>query len=273
MQKLPSHLLTAVLLLMLCAPLGAHSAEKQERVIPYPGGYITKVSGASAYGGKANHASSPYFAHPDFYTMQSKGSLTILPRFKTYQQSREYSCGPAAALMVAWHFGKTDDHELGIADSMKTHQDLNGNNSQTPGLANERGEWGTSTDRMLRYFDHIGWKTQSSLDKDKADKTPHFATQEAFTLWLLDNLRNNTPVLVEWLDWGGHWQVVIGHDSMGTLDVADDILIMADPYDTSDHLQDGYYVVNAQRFFYMWKDDAILPESQSSQQWIVAKPQ
>ena len=42
---------------------------------------------------------------------------------------------------------------------------------------------------------------------------------------------------------------------MGTDDhFGDDVLILADPYDTSDHLQDGYFTINAERFFYMWHE-------------------
>ncbi len=86
-------------------------------------------------------------------------------------------------------------------------------------------------------------------------------------------MKKNTPVMVEWTDWGGHWQVVIGYDDMGTPEhIGDDVLILADPYDTSDHNQDGYYTVSAERFFYMWRDDRVLPESQKDQQWVVAAP-
>ena len=48
----------------------------------------------------------------------------------------------------------------------------------------------------------------------------------------------------------------------------DDVLIVADPYDTSDHLQDGYGIVQADRFQYMWFDHNLLPENQRERQWI-----
>ena len=60
--------------------------------------------------------------------------------------------------------------------------------------------------------------------------------------------------MVDWMDWGGHWQVIIGLDTIGTDDPNDDVLIMADPYDTTDHYQDGYYTVPLGRFFYMWRE-------------------
>ena len=93
-----------------------------------------------------------------------------------------------------------------------------------------------------------------------------------FKDFVLENLNNNTPIMVEWIDWGGHWSNIIGYDTMGTESPADDVLILADPYDTSDHSQDGYKIYSGPRFFYMWLDSGMLPEDQSIQQWLVAKP-
>ena len=56
--------------------------------------------------------------------------------------------------------------------------------------------------------------------------------------------------MIGWNDWGGHWQVLIGYDNMGTETTQDDVLIVADPYDTTDHNQDGYGVYGAERFLY-----------------------
>lgn len=78
------------------------------------------------------------------------------------------------------------------------------------------------------------------------------------------------PVLV---DWAGHWQVVIGYDDMGTPgQEGDDVLIVADSYDTTDHLQDGYGFVPAHRLQYMWFDHDLLPEGQREKPWIIFEP-
>ena len=60
-------------------------------------------------------------------------------------------------------------------------------------------------------------------------------------------------------EWGGHWQVIIGYDDMGTLGdgevnagTQDDVLIIADPYDTTDHNQDGYVIKGFERLVYGW---------------------
>ena len=51
---------------------------------------------------------------------------------------------------------------------------------------------------------------------------------------------------------GGHWQVIIGYDDMGTEDTKDDVLILADPYDTTDQNQDGYYLKVFERLVFGW---------------------
>ena len=74
------------------------------------------------------------------------------------------------------------------------------------------------------------------------------------------------------MDWGGHWRVIIGYDTMGTEHKSDDVLIVADPFDTTDHLQDGYGIVPAERFFYMWFDHQLYSRSEQQRQWLTAKP-
>ena len=66
--------------------------------------------------------------------------------------------------------------------------------------------------------------------------------------YLLDN---DIPIMVGWDEWGGHWQVIIGYDDMGTKEkTEDDVLILADPYDTTDHNQDGYVIEGFERLVY-----------------------
>ena len=62
--------------------------------------------------------------------------------------------------------------------------------------------------------------------------------------------------------------MIIGCDDMGTPEISDDVLIMADPYDTTDHCQDGYVIVSLERFFYEWFDAGILSPGITRQQYI-----
>ena len=45
-------------------------------------------------------------------------------------------------------------------------------------------------------------------------------------------------------------EVIIGYDTMGTETTQDDVIIVADSYDTTDHNQDGYGIYPAERFYY-----------------------
>nr|WP_307990751.1 C39 family peptidase [uncultured Niameybacter sp.] len=240
-------------------------------VIPFPKEYDTQSSGASSYNGIGNVKNSPYFPVLDYYNMKSTDTLTLLPNYKTYQQTTESTCGPAAALTVLHHFNEKSYEELEIAEIMQTHKDRNFSNKVQEGVADERGEYGTSTSGMVHFFESIGWNAESSLTM--ADETGYsFSTPEDFRDYTIEMLKNNTPIMVENIDFGGHWRVIIGYDTMGTETIADDVLIMADSYDTSDHMQDGYNTISMERFYYMWYDSHILPENQKYQQFLVATP-
>ncbi|MDU4960274.1 MAG: C39 family peptidase [Sporomusaceae bacterium] len=241
-------MITVALAAAPAAPAG------EGRVIPYPAGYDTMREGASAYNGLGNSGNSPYYSALDIYRLTSTDRLTILPRYKTYQQTTEITCGPAAALTVLHHYGNTDWDERGIAAIMETKPEI-----------------GTDTAGMVKFFKQIGWNVESSLTA-ASDSGMTFATMQEFKDFVITNLKNNTPILVENIDWGGHWRVIIGYDTMGTEPVADDVLILADSYDTADHLQDGYAVNPAEKFYYMWFDAHMLPKGQRQQQWLTARP-
>lgn len=240
-------LLAIVCLLVI---LGGLNYLLQQSPIPIGTPGSTPAAGAAQFVGKHDIKDSPYFKHPDFYNMQSDEHLTILPKFATTQQITHYTCGPAAANMVVKYYkGQTLDDELAVAKIMGS--------SKTAG---------TNTKGMVNYFEKIGWEVHSSIK----DKTPD--SYKDFLKFVESNLKNNTPIIVENVDWGGHWRVIIGYDSMGTAHQSGDVLIMADPYDTTDHLQDGYSIVPAERFFYMWFDHQLFPQSEQKRQWLTAKP-
>lgn len=98
---------------------------------------------------------------------------------------------------------------------------------------------------------------------------------EIFTFdYIRDTLAAGTPILVGWNDWGGHWQVIIGYDTMGTETTQDDVIIVADPYDTTDHNQDGYGVYGAERFLYNFTFYNFFDEGEPNDMcFLVAKPQ
>ncbi len=40
-----------------------------------------------------------------------------------------------------------------------------------------------------------------------------------------ETLGQGKPVMIGWNDWGGHWQVIIGYETMGTDTCQDDVII------------------------------------------------
>ncbi|MDP4091264.1 MAG: C39 family peptidase [Bacillota bacterium] len=254
-------LLKVFMVLTICLNKTGTAFAGEPKTIPFPAGYDTGISGAAAYGNSGDHKSTRYFRHPDFYRMKSDKNLTILSGFKTYQQTTEWSCGPSAALMVLYHYGRTGWDESAIEQAM---------HKRNP--AGDSAGRGTSTEEIVEFFKALDWRVASSITEGKLPGGKTFEHAEEFRDWVIRNLKENTPVMVEFIDWGGHWLDIIGYDTMGTDSVGDDVIVFADPYDTGDHLQDGYYIYPAERFYYMWFDAFILREKQSRQQWVIAEP-
>lgn len=196
-----------------------------------------------------NHADSIYYTHPDFYNMTSTDGKIILTHYPTYQQTTEYSCGNAAALTVLHYFGNYDYDEATLIKLMKTKPKV-----------------GTSLSNMVNFFKGIGWDVKSSLDMPPMDEF-------AFQNFVMKNLSQGKPIMVENVEFGGHWRVIIGCDTLDTMgNLYDDVLIFADPFDTSDHKQDGYSIASLDRFFCIWFDYNMLPKNERNQPWLIAIP-
>lgn len=96
-----------------------------------------------------------------------------------------------------------------------------------------------------------------------------FKNELEFEKFVEEQLTKGRPIIVESLMWGAHWTVIIGLDKMGKEDTPSHVLIMADSWDSTDHYQDGYYIVSLERFFAIWKDFDIMPANEKMQQYVV----
>ena len=218
--------------------------------IPYPEKYgnTPSLDGASSFGGGADHPKSRYYVANDFFHMHSDATLHILSQFQTYQQTTEYTCGAASALMVLNWFGQKQYHEKAVAGLLETHATK-----------------GSSVENIADLFDLIGWNVDYHAGTDRA-----FQTVEAAEATIIDYIDRGIPMMVDWVDWAGHWQVLIGIDTCGTDTPYDDVLIFADPYDVTDHKQDGYYTFPLGRFFGMWREGPCAQKAAPYQQPFVA---
>ncbi|MDO4834603.1 MAG: C39 family peptidase [Bacillota bacterium] len=220
------------------------AAAPEKHLLPYPEGYDTTSAGASSYDGWCDNAETPYFTINDYYNMESEGSLHILTNFAPYQQSTEYTCGPASCYAVLNWF----DPKLAKKYDELTIADMSGTD-ETKGV-NPAG--------LKKFFDEIGWYTQCNFSTDEYFKWDSKSGDPLldFENFCVKNIDNGVPIMVDWIDWDGHWQTIIGIDTCQEDNPSDDVLIFADPYDTSDQYQDGYYTFGAERFFYMWHEGA-----------------
>lgn len=245
--------------------------------------------GADAYACRGDNPNSIYYGNPDYYSLKPDSNLILIPRFRTMQQTTEWSCGDVCVLLLLHHFGCVDhatEESLAVALNSMTDR---GKPGAKPGSARKYADYGTRLEELFRYFDALPQLevvassyrtlyTDADLVKpgdpypqcDYGNLYPTFRTMDTFSLWLATQLRARCPVMVEWSDWDGHWVLIIGIDYNGTPDfTGDDTLIFADPYDTSDHRQDGYSIAPLERFFCMWKDRAIEPKPYQLQPFIV----
>lgn len=287
------------------------AAQKAKPQTIAPKSDIDEYGGADVYDNSGDHPDSKYYVNPDFYNMKSDDELTIITNFKTFQQTSEWSCGSATILMVLEHFGVDKYSEWDIAVKSNAGVDLDVPGSE-PGSANNFPEYGTSVDDIIKFFDEIGgfkvvqtsfkanykasdliqegdtsvpsaeWgnlpgtfnsvSLYASENDPNTEKWVDDAKDSYFVKWILSNLKANRPIMVEWSDWDGHWQAIIGYDTQGTPGIGDDVIVFADPYDTSDSWQDGYYYYPAERWFYMWSDRAVAPKPYQLQPFVIVEP-
>ena len=266
-------------------------------------------TGADNYANKGDNKNSKFYKAPDFYNMKSDNELTIISNFKTMQQTTEWSCGDAMALMVLEHYGIKGYDEMKLAELMGSSVDRDTKGAK-PGSANNFYEFGTNVKQLYNFFSNlkdvkvvetsyianpkpeqltskndlitpsdvgnikptfVSASLYSSENKSDTEKLVDDAKDSYFVKWLTGHLKAGRPIMVEWGDWDGHWQAIIGYDNNNTPSIGDDILIFADPYDTSDHWQDGYYFYPLERWFYMWQDRKVAEKPYQLQPYIVVE--
>ena len=124
---------------------------------------------------------------------------------------------------------------------------------------------GTTLNQAVDIFNGVG-----GFDIETTADYPDGIWMENIQNWLAEG----KPVMICWNDWGGHWQIIIGYDTMGTETQQDDVFLVADSYDTTDHNQDGYGVYPAERLMYNFTMYGAFPEEEggSDMLFLVASP-
>lgn len=89
--------------------------------------------------------------------------------------------------------------------------------------------------------------------------------------FITSNLKQNYPIMVEWLAYAGHWTVIIGYDSNNCDELCNHTLIMADPFAYGCNPEVGYHIVSVDQFLCMWRDCDILPPEQRYFNYFIIK--
>jgi hypothetical protein len=212
-------------------------------LIPAPA--VSSLTGDVKYARDTQLPGPHYYTGIDFDTLKSDNNLTVLPLKSFRQQVTNYSCGPVAAMTVMSWYGQpvknTDADELRVVNEMNTSETIGTNPEQMAGWFTRNGmnaTWGTGGSREM----------------------------------LRENLRNGIPTIIEWIDWGGHWVVVVGYDTRGTETVWDDVIIFADSVDSHDDRVDGITYFNYGEFDAMWFDAHYFPEQMRNRAYVVVVP-
>lgn len=144
--------------------------------------------------------------YPTFRNLTITSSQhTVLLSTYSYQQTTNYTCGPAVVMSLLKYYGVLNQSQMNHATEMR--------------IANEMGSTfqdGTSQLNMVKWLENHGFKVSYG--------------QGVTIDMLIENLNNGIPTIITWNDWSGHSILVVGYqvDSNN-----DDILFLADPETTS----------------------------------------
>lgn len=207
---------------------------------------LTGIGSGIRYSTDARLPAPSYYTGIDFDTLKSNDHLTVIPLKSFRQQSTNFTCGPVAAMTVMSYYGvpleNTEAEELKVAWEMNTSHTI-----------------GTNPEQIAAWFTNQGWNATWGTN----------GTSDM----LISNLKNGIPTMVEWIDWGGHWVVLVGYDTRGTEDNPwDDVVIFADSSDCADDRVDGISYFNWGQFQYEWFDAHYFPANMSNRTYVIAMP-
>ena len=172
-----------------------------------------------------------------------------------YQQTTDYTCAPAAVMSLLHWYKLLPDKELNAQTEMRIAREMGTRDMQSP-------QPGTTTEDIVKWLDSNGFVV--------------LAGQDGTVDLVRSYLNKGIPVLVEWIDWGGHWVVATGyHAAYESPAKGPDTIFFADPAShwSNPNNPDGISSFNAWRFRDMWFDVQYLNPGQITRNvYIVAVP-
>lgn len=248
----------------------AKDIQKYYKDTEYLGDNGLAGAATGGYERSGDYNNSPYYKFFDFYNMEDNDTLKMLTNFRTVQQSTEWSCGLSSASMVMnWYGMLEDETEISLAT-----QRQNGDTGATflSGMEEVFTYMNDTYDQDWIWFTNQDLDDPAGEESYIGDYCLQAGTSEDWYGLIPYLLENDIPMMIGWDEWGGHWQVIVGYDDMGTPDATqDDVLILADAYDTTDHNQDGYVIESFERLVYGWYSS--YDEENDHNEFIVAFPE
>ena len=207
---------------------------------------VSKYGKGVTANGEYDRTNRNYHMYPDVYNMQDTETRLVITNYRAFQQTHQSTCGICAVFSVLAYYGMDtnvyDELYLNNLYEKVTGDVIFNSGVGSAGLKKLATELG---------FNAISTSYSKASYSDPSDMA--FATYEDFISVLVPRLQKDTPWPVCMRPHGGHWEVLIGYDDMGTPEyVYDDVVLLADSYDNWDHYQDGYNVYSATLFFRQW---------------------
>lgn len=204
-----------------------------------------------------------YYVDYDYFNLENTKDLYIISHFKTFQQSNPSTCAACCALMVLKHLNIWKK-EFNRADELKVAEKVHCRPFPL----------GTDLKDLVNFLKPIANKNNytliNSIEYKKNKDGLCFSTFKKFKNFVINMIKKSCPIIVENVDYGGHYKVIIGYDCVND-NYENDMLIFADPSDFNDNNRDGYSIFPAERFFYMWFDNHCLSEKDRLQPFITLK--
>ncbi|MES2217787.1 MAG: C39 family peptidase [Pseudomonadota bacterium] len=128
----------------------------------------------------------------------------VLTNVYSYQQSTNYTCGPAVVMTLLQHYGKLSMSDMNRDTEMRIAKEMNTTMS------------GTSQDEMVAWLRKNGFSVQSG--------------QNVSLDMLINNINRGIPTIIAWNDLSEHAMLVVGYNSEGASPAGDhDVIFTADP--------------------------------------------
>jgi hypothetical protein len=154
-----------------------------------------------------------YYLSYQGYHVPSPPKHLVLYDVYSYQQTTNYTCGPAVVMTLMRHYGKLSDSDMNRTTEMRIATEMN-----TTIL-------GTSQVNMVQWLEKNGFSVSYG--------------QNVTLDMLINNINHGIPTIIAWNDLNEHSMLVVGYHSDGpTPTGSKDMIFAADPSSS------GYIVEN-----------------------------